>query len=230
MRDLVRWAAPAVLAALVLSSCVGSDAERAESYLPEVDPSRFSATVDNAFFPLVPGTTFHYRTPDGSERVEVTVTDRKREVMGVECTVVESREYEDDRLAEITLDWYAEDVQGSVWYFGEDTRAFAEDGSEARAGSWEAAVDGAHPGVVIPGAPVLGQPYRQEYYAGRAEDVGQVERLDGVVEVPYGSFEVRWSRGTGLRWSRGPWSTSTTSAEWGSCSRTKATRASSSWT
>jgi hypothetical protein len=178
----------AVLAALSMVSCGGSSDQEVQGYAPEIDPGRFSAVVDNPFFPLGRGTTFSYSTPDGDERVEIVVTDQTRDVMGVACVVVESREYEDDELVEVTLDWYAQDAGGSVWYFGEDTRAYGEDGTESSAGSWEAGVDGAEPGIIMPGAPVLGEPYRQEYYAGHAEDMGQVVRLDGSVAVPYGTF------------------------------------------
>lgn len=109
--------------------------------------------------------------------------------MGVSCAVVESREDEQGRLAEITLDWYAQGADGSIRYFGENTRAIKEDGTENRAGSWEAGLDGAQPGIIMPGNPEIGVPYRQEYDKGRAEDMGQVERLDGQVTVPYGTFE-----------------------------------------
>jgi hypothetical protein len=183
--------AGAILATVIvaLASCGGSGGEKAADYRPDIIPANFTSVVDNPYFPLLPGTTFHYRTPDGAERVDVTVTSETRVVMGVACTVAESREYEGDRLAEVTHDWYAQDDDGSVWYFGEETVAYSEDGSESRSGSWEAGVDGALPGIIMPGESVVGEPFRQEYYAGRAEDMGQVERLDAAVQVPYGTFD-----------------------------------------
>jgi hypothetical protein len=55
-------------------------------------------------------------------------------------------------------------------------------------GSWEAGVDGAQPGVVVPATPEIGVEYRQEYYEGEAEDMGEVLSLDEWVEVPAGSY------------------------------------------
>jgi hypothetical protein len=189
VRTCVNGVARAVLAGAVLTACSPAARPGTEEYVPEISPENFTTVVDNPFFPLEPGTTLRYRTPDGSEEVEVTVTEETRSVMGVECRVVRSSEYEDGDLVEVTGDWYAQDAAGSVWYFGEDTRSYGEDGAESRAGSWEAGVDGAQPGIIMPGQPVVGEPYRQEYYAGHAEDMGRVEHLDGTVAVPYGSFD-----------------------------------------
>ncbi|MET1008800.1 MAG: hypothetical protein ABWY96_01940, partial [Gaiellaceae bacterium] len=86
-------------------------------------------------------------------------------------------------------DWYAQDTWGNVWYLGEDTKEF-EDGKVVSAeGSWEAGVDGAEAGVVVPASPEIGLAYRQEYYEGEAEDAGEILSLDEQVEVPFGAFE-----------------------------------------
>ncbi|MCA9572249.1 MAG: hypothetical protein KC656_30630 [Myxococcales bacterium] len=160
------------------------------AYAPEVDPAKFGPTVDNPFFPLVPGTVFHYteETEDGVETITTTVTADTRVVAGVTCVVVHDVAEEDGEVAEDTFDWYAQDDQGNVWYFGEDTTAY--DGDEStKAGSWEAGVDGAQPGILMPGDPQVGQRYRQEYYAGEAEDMGEVLALDAAATVPHGTYE-----------------------------------------
>jgi hypothetical protein len=161
----------------------------AEAYAPAIDAARFVATVDNPYFPLVPGTRFVYETPDGGERVEVRVTEETKTIMGVACTVVMLREFEDGELVEETADWYAQDADGNVWYFGEDTKEYEDGEVVSTAGSWQAGVDGAQPGIIMPGAPTVGQSYRQEYYAGQAEDMGEVVSLEESVTVPYGSVE-----------------------------------------
>ncbi|MFQ6045198.1 MAG: hypothetical protein ACE5PT_02415 [Gemmatimonadales bacterium] len=145
--------------------------------------------VDNPYFPLTPGTTFTYQTTDGSERVEVSVTDETRDVMGVTCTVVRSREYEDGELVEETWDWYAQHTDSTVWYFGEDTKEYGGGRVSSTAGSWEAGLDGAQPGIIMMGAPEVGRSYRQEYYEGHAEDMGEVLRTDASATVPFGSFD-----------------------------------------
>jgi hypothetical protein len=152
----------------------------------EIDPSRFSAEVDHPYWPMEPGTVWVYR--EGPQRVEVTVTDRTRTVMGVETRVVHDLVTENGVPVEDTFDWYAQDDDGNLWYFGEDTTEF-EDGKPAgHAGAWEAGVDGALPGILLPAEPEVGMTYRQEYYAGEAEDRAKVLSLDEPVSVPFGDF------------------------------------------
>ena len=177
-----------VAAAALLAGCGGDD----EEALPqggdpvEIDPSRFSAEIDNPYWPMVPGTVWIYRA--GEQRVEVRVTNRTRSVMGVETRVVHDVVTENGVPVEDTFDWYAQDDDGNVWYFGEQTTEF-EDGKPAgHAGAWEAGVDGALPGVVVPAEPEVGMSYRQEYDAGEAEDRATVLSVDATASVPYGEF------------------------------------------
>jgi hypothetical protein len=156
-------------------------------YNPTIDPAHFVAGVDNRFFPLVPGTVFDYAVQETSETVKVTVTNQTRVVMGVTCVVVHDVASVGGAVSEDTFDWYAQDDEGAVWYFGEDTTSF-EGGSSSKEGSWEGGVDGAKPGIVMLGTPEVGKRYRQEYLAGEAEDEGEVLAIDSSVTVPFGSF------------------------------------------
>src|SRR5690242_11546481 len=83
-----------------------------------INPKEFSTTIDNPFFPLVPNTTFVYvGTKDGSpERDEFQVTDQTKVIIGVHCRQVRDRGYINGVLAEDTLDWFAQDKNGNVWY------------------------------------------------------------------------------------------------------------------
>lgn len=167
-----------------------------DKYNPVIDPANFvdgdsnPLPIDNPFFPLVPGTTFIYEaeTEDGLEHNEVYVTHDTKEILGVICTVVSDKEWVDDVLVEETLDWFAQDYLGNVWYFGEDTKSY-EDGMVSTEGSWEAGVDGAKAGIVMLADPVPGASYRQEYYEDEAEDMAKVLRLNANVSVEYGDFE-----------------------------------------
>jgi hypothetical protein len=169
--------------------------EKAASYTPQIDPSNFVEKIDNRYMPLTPGTTFAYegRTADGPERVETYVSHNTREVLGVKCTVVRDKAFLDGKLSEDTFDWYAQDRDGNVWYFGEDTKEYENGKVVSTKGSWEAGVDGAKPGIVMEANPRVGDSYRQEYYEGEAEDTAEVLSLDAsglndAVTVPYGSF------------------------------------------
>jgi hypothetical protein len=158
---------------------------------PDIDPEYFVAIIDNPYFPLTPGTTYTYEgeTEDGTETVEVYVTGDTKEVMGVTCIVVRDRDYLDEELIEETYDWYAQDSDGNVWYFGEDSAEYEDGEVVSTEGSWEAGVDGAEPGIIMEADPRVGDTYRQEYYEDEAEDMGAVVALDESVSVPYGNFD-----------------------------------------
>jgi hypothetical protein len=152
----------------------------------------FSANVDNAWFPLRPGTTYVYRgeTDGKPARDVVTVTGRTKIVGGVRCRVVHDRVYLRGRLAERTADYYAQDGRGTVWYFGEDTAELNERGEVTTTeGTWHAGVDGARAGVFMPAHPRVGEQHRQELYRGHAEDHFRIVSLDAHVVVPFGTFD-----------------------------------------
>jgi hypothetical protein len=160
-------------------------------YRPPIDPAAFTAGIDNPYLPLRPGTRWAYegRTDEGLERKVVEVTDRTRVLMGVTCVEVHDTVTVDGRLAEDTLDWFAEDGAGTVWYFGETTRKIDDSGRSTPAGSWEAGVKGALPGIAMPADPKPGsRAYRQEYLRGEAEDMARVVGIGGELTVPFGSY------------------------------------------
>ncbi len=161
------------------------------SYAPEIDPANFVARIDNRYFPLQPGTTFRYEgtSEDEQERNDVTVTAETKTILGVRCVVVHDTVMVAGELVEDTLDWYAQDKDGNVWYFGEDSKSYEDGKVVSTEGSWEAGVDGAQPGIIMPAEPKVGDEYRQEYLAGEAEDMAAVLDLGGSVTVSYGTFD-----------------------------------------
>jgi hypothetical protein len=181
------------LAAVLLLAC-GDDADDkltnpADSpYAPNIDPADFanSAAVDNPYFPLTPGTTMTYEGK--GERIVVEVLHETRNVLGIPCAVVRDRVWEGEELIEDTFDWYAQDNEGNVWYMGEDSKELEKGEVVSAAGSWEAGIDGAFPGIIMLAKPLDGLWYRTEYYEGEAEDLAQVLSLDETVTVPYGTF------------------------------------------
>jgi hypothetical protein len=158
-----------------------------------LDPAEFTAEINNPWWPMAVGSRWVYRETDSDgteQRVEVTVTDRtKRIANGIEARVVRDEVTERGEPVEITDDWYAQDADGNVWYLGEDTAEYENGEVVSRAGSFEAGVDGAEAGVLMPAHPEDGMSYRQEHYAGEAEDEAEVLSLDEQVEVPFGHFE-----------------------------------------
>ena len=169
------------------SSSQEHKAQEHKAYAPHIDPAEFTTKVDNEYFPMKPGTTFLYE--GGQERDEFAVTDETKKVMGVECVVVNDKAWEEGKLIERTYDWFAQDKEGSVWYFGEDTKEYKNGKVVSTKGSWEAGVDGAKPGIIMQADPKVGESYRQEYYPGEAMDMARVLSSNASITVPYGSFD-----------------------------------------
>lgn len=205
MRTRSRIALAVICAAVVLAGCSGEDLtdepsanEPASTALPqsdepvELDPADFTDRVTNPWFPLEPGTRWTYRetTEDGEVvKVVVTATSVTREIAnGVTARVVRDTVTLDGEIIEDTQDWYAQDASGTVWYLGEDTAEFEDGEVTTREGSFEAGVDGAQAGVIMPAVPEVGMTYRQEYYAGEAEDNGEVLALGQRASVPAGEY------------------------------------------
>jgi hypothetical protein len=180
---------PTLLLVLACAASAGRVAAKAAPYKPHIDPAEFQTTVDNPYLPLVPGTSYKLIEKHGKETSEndVTVTSETKVIMGVTCVVVRDVVREKGVLKEDTYDWYAQDKNGTVWYFGEDTKEYHGPDKYSTVGSWEAGVNGAQPGIVMLAKPVAGPPYRQEY-SHDAMDMGQVVAVNDSVTVPYGRF------------------------------------------
>jgi hypothetical protein len=159
----------------------------------EIDPAEFTTEIDNPYWPMAVGSKWVYREygSEGTEqKVVVTVTDKtKRIANGVEARVVRDVVTEDGVPTEVTDDWYAQDAEGNIWYMGEDTTEYENGKPVSRSGSFEAGVDGAEPGIILPADPQPGMTYRQEYYEGEAEDLGSIVALGEQAEVPAGHYE-----------------------------------------
>ena len=175
-----------------------SPASREEEALPhgsepvDLDPGNFTTKIDHPYWPMVPGTRWTYRETDqeGAElQVVVTVTKQTKKIAnGITARVVRDTVTEDGKIIEDTFDWYAQDEDGNIWYMGENTAEFEDGKLATRSGSFEAGVDGAEPGIIVPANPRDGMQYRQEYYRGQAEDNGEILSTNEMAEVPYGQF------------------------------------------
>ena len=170
-----------LLVTVLLAGCGGGSAKR----------EGFSASVTNPWFPLAPGSVYRYRgVKDGRPSREVmTVTHRTRTIDGARTVAVSDLLYLRGRLEERTTDYYSQDRDGNVWYFGEDTAELDRNGKvKDTSGSWLAGKDGAKPGIFMYAHPRPGQSARQEFLQGEAEDHFQVLRLGERVTVPFERF------------------------------------------
>ena len=162
------------------------------TYAPKIDPSNFVTAIDNPYFPLKPGTTFLYKgvhengkTPQTDQMV---VTHQTKVILGVTSVVVRDTVSSHGKPIERTFDWYAQDKYGNVWYMGEDTREVRHGRFVKMSDSWQGGVNGAEPGIIMPGNPRPGDEYRQEYCPGHALDQAEVLGRGGPIEVPNGSY------------------------------------------
>jgi hypothetical protein len=186
-----------------LAACSGANpgtvdtlpATRSASVGPSFDalsPRDFVAVVDNPYFPRVAGMTWVYegKTDEGLRRTETTVLPETFEVMGLKATVVANKDYLDGELTEDNLDFFIQDMQGNVWYLGEEVANYDGGRLHDHGGSWLAGDDGNIPGIVMladPGAH-RGASYLQEHLLDCPRDRAQVVTVDRQVNVPAGSF------------------------------------------
>jgi hypothetical protein len=160
-------------------------------YRPSISASNFVTLIDNRYLPFKPGTAFHFRGVRGStpQTDDEVVTNQTKRILGIACTVVRDTVSEHGKPIERTLDWYAQDKQGNVWYMGEDSFELQHGRFVKASDSWESGVDGAQPGIIMPADPKPGDAYRQEYYPpGEALDQARVITRAGSADVPYGRF------------------------------------------
>jgi hypothetical protein len=175
----------------LVGTASGASPASGSGYDPKIRPKEFVSTVDNPYFPLTPGDRYVYEghTDVGNERIVVEVTDQKKTIMGVPTVVVHDKAYVNGRLEESTSDWYAQDRDGNVWYFGEATQTYDKNGKpKTTKGSWTGGVDGAKPGIQMLADPQPGKVYRQEFRRGLAEDFGKVLSVTAAATVPVGTF------------------------------------------
>jgi hypothetical protein len=157
-----------------------------------LDPAEFTTEIDNPYWPMKVGSRWAYRETDAEgtvTRVEVTVTNQTKTIMGIDSVVVHDIVTKAGEVKEDTLDWYAQDADGNIWYMGEDTKEYENGKVSSTKGSWEAGVDGAQAGVIVPAHPKPGLSYREEYYKGEAEDAAEVLSLNARAKVPFGTFD-----------------------------------------
>ena len=198
-----------VLGGLTAAALVLGTASSGAASPPAAPPATAAATsrafvrrVDNPYYPLVPGTTYVYKgVRDGRSQVDrVTVLHRTKEIQGVTTTVVRDVARHGRHLIEKTFDWFAQDEGGTVWYFGENTKEYDRSGHVVSTeGSWTSGVDGARRGIIMEAHPAPADGYRQEYYAGHAEDQAWILSRGTSLTVPYGHLHdvlrtMEWSR------------------------------------
>jgi hypothetical protein len=152
----------------------------------------FVTTIDNPYFPLIPGTKFIYKgISDGEREIDrvTVISSYTKTIKGVICTVVLDRVFIEGELTELTHDFYAQDSKGNVWYFGEDTKELENGHITSTEGSFEAGKNGAEGGIIMKANPMVGDSYTQEDAPGVAEDAARVVSGHSRAKTPMGKFD-----------------------------------------
>lgn len=154
-RRPLRSPAVALLGVVVLGSLLGcgSASEPSEPSgvdglvipTPDPDPADFVATVDNPWFPVLPGARWTYEVRGGSGPSVTVVAEAGPRIDGVLTTTLvrTSTDSADSAESMVVRDHYAQDRAGNVWWFG-------------REGEWSAGTDGAKAGLAMPATPRFG--------------------------------------------------------------------------
>jgi len=165
----------------------GASGKSAQSGPNPANFGKHSDRVTNAWFPLARGSVYVYDgQKDGKQARDVmTVTQKTKNITGIRAVAVADRLFLNDRLAERTTDWYAQDRRGTVWYLGEATAELNAQGKvTSTEGSFLNGRDGARGGIFMPVHPRVGQAFKQEDFKGQAEDKFRILSLSTSVTVP----------------------------------------------
>ena len=208
MRKLMYCLTSVMVVVMLLGFSIGV-VQADNCVLPVFDDDNFTGPVDNPYLPtpatMSPDQVYVYEAEDEDGLIrdyQYFSTDTKMitvdgetvtayVVYDVEWIWVEDLEVW--RILEYTEDWHAWDDQGNFWYLGEDTEEYIYDDDwnflyTIPAGSWEAGVDGALPGIILLADPYPGACVQQEYYEDEAEDRGKVLRLNAKVSIEYADY------------------------------------------
>lgn len=194
------------LAALLVGASQASGVAKSKLDPGLCGPGRntFTLAIDNAFFPLPAGQRWAYTGREGGKRVglQITVLDateslfqgRKR----MTARVVEEREWADangngrvdsgEDLIEVSRNYFAQNQDGAVCYFGEVVDIYEGGVVVSREGSWRADARGNAPGIYMPARPRAGMRFQQEIAPGVAEDTATIIASGVRTKVPAGTF------------------------------------------
>jgi hypothetical protein len=153
----------------------------------DIEPGELVSTGRNPYFILEPG--YQLTLEDGKDRLVITVLNETKPVAGVETRIVEERETSGAELVEVSRNFFAISKRtNSVFYFGEDVDDYKNGKVASHGGAWQAGVNGAKFGLMMPGQPLIRARYYQEIAPKVAMDRAEVLSLSVSMKTPAGDF------------------------------------------
>ncbi len=151
------------------------------------EPGELVSSGRNPYFVLEPG---HAQVLEGDGgQLVITVLAETKVVDGVETRIVEERERDRGQLIEVSRNYFAISRRtNSIYYFGEDVDIYSGGAVTSHDGSWLAGVNGAKPGLWLPGEPLVRARYYQEIAPGAAMDRAEIVSVTEHLTVPAGTF------------------------------------------
>ena len=166
-----------IWAALAVTACSDDDdnGNKASNNQTGLENVSFREEYHHRYFPISSGLTYLYESDDEVEDIDIEVefSYNTKDIDGVNAVAVIERVYDDDDLIEESTHWYAIDVDGNVWYLAESSAEY-EDDVLVEEESWEAGIDGAKAGMLMPMAPAVGDTFVIEDVAADDQESGEV--------------------------------------------------------
>jgi hypothetical protein len=151
----------------------------------------FSSSGANSYFILEPGYELILEGEEDGAKIQlkITVLNETKTVNGTEAGVVEEVETEDGEIVEISRNWFVVcRPSNDIFYLGEEVDIYEDGKIVDHEGAWEAGVNDARLGLIMPGKVEIGFKYYQEVAPGVAEDRAEIIGFNRTVDAPAGQF------------------------------------------
>ena len=153
-----------------------------------------STDITNSYFPLASFLSDKFEGKEGGKAIRVVNTrkaTKKIFMIGGKKVIplaVEFREFEEGKLKEVAIDYYAQDDGGTVYYLGEEVSNYRNGKVVGHEGAWEYGKNNAALGVFLPANPKVGDKYQPENVPGVTKEDDEVVSISETVTVPYGAY------------------------------------------
>jgi hypothetical protein len=186
--------APLCAGAMVLAACGGgSGGDPPASGGTGASPSfgGDSARITNPYLPI---SSFHRCVLAGSDqgqrlRISRTLESRTQPFTfggrTVNAAVVDDRvtDVRAGQVIERTVDYFAQDEAGTVYYFGEDVNEYKNGKLTSHEGQWRLGRDTQTPGVLMPANPKPGDTFMSEDVRGVTHETDHVVSSGGTAQI-----------------------------------------------